>query len=231
MKRGDNMAYILIFFEGILTFISPCLLPMLPLYISYLAGSNAGTGSGSSIKNALGFILGFTVIFVSLGAFMGTLGVFLASYDRIISVISGIIMIILGLNFMDVIRIPLLNTGRGIEIRESKGGFFHSALFGMVFSLSWTPCVGTFLGSALMMAATSGGIHIGALMLLVYSLGLGIPFILSALLIDQIRNYFSFIKKHYRIVNIISGSFLILTGILMLSGVFETLLRLINPIG
>ena len=86
------------------------------------------------------------------------------------------------------------------------------------------------LGSALMMAATSGGIHIGALML-VYSLGLGIPFILSALLIDQIRNYFSFIKKHYRIVNIISGSFLILTGILMLSGVFETLLRLINPIG
>jgi len=221
------LVYLILFLEGILTFISPCLLPMIPLYISYLAGSGR-SGDRSSIVNAIGFVIGFTSVFVSLGAFMGTVGTFLLSYSRIVDVICGIIMLVLGLNFTGIIRIPVLNSGKGADYYSKKRGFFPSVLFGMVFSVSWTPCVGTFLGSALMMAASSGGALKGTFMLLVYSFGLGIPFLLSALLIDQVKGTFDFIKKHYKAVTVISGALLIIVGVLMISGLFGSLLRYLS---
>jgi cytochrome c-type biogenesis protein len=203
---------------------------MIPVYLSYIAGSNSSLSRRSSAKNAFGFVLGFTVVFVTMGAFMGTLGVFLASYSHIVSIIAGIVMILLGLSFMDIIRIPFFNIQRGRDLGNNPGGFFRSVLFGIVFSISWTPCVSTFLGSALMIAASSGGVFKGIIMLLTYSLGLGIPFLLSALLLDELKSSFDFIKRHLRVISIISGVFLIIIGLLMISGIFGAFLRILSAI-
>lgn len=222
------MIYLILFLEGILTFISPCLLPMLPVYLSYLAGSDSAFRKNATVKNAAGFVLGFSIVFVILGAFMGTLGVFLANYSRIVNIIAGFIMILLGLSFMGVIRIPFFSSRSNIEIKRDSAGFFQSVLFGIVFSISWTPCVGAFLGSALMMAASTGGVFKGIVMLLVYSLGLGIPFMLSAILMDQLKSSFDFIKRHYKGISTASGIFLIIIGLLMIFGIFGSFLRLLS---
>ena len=215
------MQYLISFFEGILTFISPCLLPMLPVYISYFAGGEAD--SKKTCRNALGFILGFTLLFTAMGALAGTLGSFLSKYQIAVNIVTGLIVIFFGLNFMGVIK---LNLFRGSSRMQTGNlGFFSSVLFGMVFSVGWTPCVGAFLGSALMLASQQGHVAEGTLMLLAYSLGLGIPFLLSAVLIDQLKGAFNFIKRHYNVVNFICGGLLILIGILMATGVLNEFLQ------
>ena len=215
------MQYLISFFEGILTFISPCLLPMLPVYISYFAGGEAD--SKKTFRNALGFILGFTILFTAMGALAGTLGSFLSQYQTAVNVVSGLIVIFFGLNFMGVIKLNLFKGSS--RMQAGNLGFFSSVLFGMVFSVGWTPCVGAFLGSALMLASQQGHVVEGTLMLLAYSLGLGIPFLLSAVLIDQLKGTFNFIKRHYTVVNVVCGSLLILIGILMATGVLNDFLQ------
>lgn len=222
------MDFFIAFLEGIITFISPCLLPMLPIYISYFAGQTHQDNKYATIINALGFVLGFTVIFVLLGAFAGSIGSFLMEYNTIVNVIGGIIIIIFGLNFMNVLSIPFLNTNHQISLDHSRTGFFAAMLFGIVFSIGWTPCVGTFLGSALMMAASSGDTLKGILMLLSFSLGLGIPFVISALLIERLKSTFDFIKRHYQLINRISGGVLIVIGLLMATGLLGYLLSLLT---
>ena len=215
------MQYLISFFEGILTFISPCLLPMLPVYISYFAGGEAN--SKKTFANALGFILGFTILFTAMGALAGTLGSFLTKYQTAVNVISGLIVIFFGLNFMGLIKLNLFKGSA--RMRTGNLGFVSSLVFGMVFSVGWTPCVGAFLGSALMLASQQGHVLEGTLMLLSYSLGLGIPFLLSAVLIDQLKGAFNFIKRHYTVINYICGGLLILIGVLMATGVLNTFLR------
>lgn len=215
------MQYLISFFEGILTFISPCLLPMLPVYLSYFAGGEAN--SKKTLKNALGFILGFTVLFTAMGALAGTLGSFLSKYQTAVNIISGLIVVFFGLNFMGVIKLNLFKGTSRMQTGEL--GFFSSVLFGVIFSVGWTPCVGAFLGSALMLASQQGHVVEGTLMLLSYSLGLGIPFLLSAVLIDQLKGAFNFIKRHYTLINYICGGLLILIGILMATGVLNDFLR------
>ena len=215
------MQYIISFFEGILTFISPCLLPMLPVYISYFAGGQQN--SKKTLWNALGFILGFTVVFTAMGALAGTLGSFLSKYQIVVNIVSGLIVIFFGLNFMGIIKLNLFKGSA--RMQTGNLGFFSSLLFGMVFSIGWTPCVGAFLGSALMLASQQGHVLEGTLMLLSYSLGLGIPFLLSAVLIDQLKGAFNFIKRHYTVINYICGGLLILIGILMATGVLNDFLR------
>jgi cytochrome c-type biogenesis protein len=222
------MDYLLLFLEGIITFISPCLLPMIPIYISYLAGQGNEEKRTSTVINSVGFVLGFTVVFVLLGAFAGTAGSFLKEYGTIINIICGIIVILFGLNFMGVIRIPLLNTNRQLEMKEFKAGFGSSVLFGMIFSIGWTPCVGAFLGSALMLAASSQNVTKAVIMLLCFSAGLGVPFIFSALLIDKLKTAFDFIKRNYQVINIISGSILVIVGILMATGLMGYFLALLT---
>ena len=218
------MQYILLFLEGMITFISPCLLPMLPIYVSYFAGDGE-RDTRRVIKNALGFILGFTVVFVTLGALAGTVGQLLKQYAVIVNIVTGLIVIFFGLNFLGVFK---LNIFKGAKFSGAKKlGFFSSLLFGVVFSIGWTPCVGAFLGSALMIAANQGHVVEGMLMLLVYSLGLGIPFFISALLIDRLKGAFSFIKKHYNVINIVSGVLLVVVGLLMATGLFSKLLSML----
>lgn len=222
------MEFFIAFLEGIITFISPCLLPMLPIYISYFAGQTHPDNKYTALINALGFVLGFTVIFVLLGAFAGSIGSFLMAYNTMVNIIGGIIIIIFGLNFMDVLNIPFLNTNRQMNLNHSRTGFFAAMLFGIVFSIGWTPCVGAFLGSALMMAASSGDTLKGILMLLSFSLGLGIPFVVSALLIERLKSTFDFIKRHYQLINRISGGVLIIIGLLMATGLLGYLLSLLT---
>ncbi|MGV8905422.1 MAG: cytochrome c biogenesis CcdA family protein [Acetobacterium sp.] len=222
------MDYLISFLEGIITFISPCLLPMLPVYISYFAGQTSNGKKHSAIINAIGFVLGFTFVFILLGAFAGGIGSFLRAYSTPVNIVTGIIVILFGLNFMALIQIPLLNKNRQLNIKTVQLGFLSSLLFGVVFSIGWTPCVGAFLGSALMLAASSGESIKGILMLLCFSLGLGIPFIASAILIERLKSTFDFIKKHYRIINLISGSFLVIIGIMMATGLMGYFLSLLT---
>ncbi len=219
------MQYFISFLEGIITFISPCLLPMLPIYISYFAGGQE-RNTKKTVKNALGFILGFTVVFVLMGALAGTFGRLLNQHKTIVNMITGLIVVFFGLNFLGVFKIELF---KGTTFAKTENlGFFSSLLFGVVFSIGWTPCVGAFLGSALMLAASQGQVMQGVMMLLLYSLGLGIPFFISAILIDKLRGAFAFIKRNYRIINIICGGLLILVGVLMATGLFGRFLSLLS---
>ena len=217
------MQYIIAFLEGIITFISPCLLPMLPIYISYFAGGGERSVR-KTLTGALGFVTGFSIIFVILGALAGTVGSFLRSHQTAVNIVSGLIVIFFGLNFLGVFHINLFRGSKRNVIKEEMN-FFSALVFGVIFSLGWTPCVGAFLGSALMLASQQGHVVEGTLMLLAYSLGLGIPFLLSAVLIDQLKGAFNFIKRHYTVVNIVCGSLLILIGILMATGVLNDFLQ------
>jgi len=222
------MDYLISFLEGIITFISPCLLPMLPIYISYFSGDNSTGKKKIGVTNAIGFVLGFTFVFMLLGAFAGSVGSFLREYKTAVNIVSGAIVILFGLNFMEVIRVPFINTTRQLKMKAFKVGFLSSVLFGIIFSIGWTPCVGAFLGSALMLAASSGGSLKGIFMLFSFSLGLGIPFIASAILIDQLKSTFDFIKKNYRVINLISGGLLVLFGLLMATGLMGYFLSLLT---
>ncbi|MDI3536150.1 MAG: cytochrome c biogenesis CcdA family protein [Eubacteriaceae bacterium] len=222
------MEYLIAFLEGMITFISPCLLPMLPVYISFLAGQQDDNKKSQTLVNAFGFVLGFTLVFVLLGAFSASLGQWLSHYSSQVNLIAGLVVILFGLQFMGILKIPLLNRSVKLDHSIKNVHFLSAILFGMIFSIGWTPCVGAFLGSALMLAASSGQTLKGMLMLLSFSLGMGIPFILSALVIDQLKAAFDFIKKHYQLINRISGAFLILIGILMATGLFNSFLSILT---
>ena len=150
------MQYFIAFLEGVVTFISPCLLPMLPVYVSYFAGGEE-KNTGKTVKNALGFILGFTAVFVSLGALAGSVGQLLSRHQVAVNLLTGLVVIFFGLYFLGVFRLDFF---RGIGFRKTgELGFFSALLFGIVFSVGWTPCVGAFLGSALMLAASRGHVR------------------------------------------------------------------------
>jgi len=219
------MQYFVSFLEGIITFISPCLLPMLPIYVSYFAGGSE-RNTGKTVRNVLGFILGFTAVFVSLGALAGTVGHLLTEYKTAVNIVTGIVVIFFGLNFLGVFKLELFKGSKGIN--KSDLGFLSSFLFGVVFSIGWTPCVGAFLGSALLLAASRAHVIEGVVMLLLYSLGLGIPFFISALLIDKLKGAFGFVKKNYKVINTVCGCLLVLVGILMATGLFGKLISLLS---
>jgi cytochrome c-type biogenesis protein len=230
--RGVTVQYFVLFLEGVITFISPCLLPMLPVYVSYFAG---GQGErGSAVANALGFVAGFTVVFTAMGAFAGTIGALLRQHQTAVNIVTGAVVVLLGLNFLGVLPFALPGSaasGRlGGRISGRTGPMF-SVLFGIAFSISWTPCVSAFLGSALMMASSRGSALHGVLLLLCFSAGLGIPFLASAVLIDRLKSTFGLIKRNYRVISAVSGIFLVAVGAAMMTGLFGRIMpRLLNII-
>jgi len=211
--------YIILFLEGIITFISPCLLPLLPVYVSYYAGGEAK--KGKVLKNSLGFVLGFTVVFVALGAFAGAIGSFFLAHGRIVNLVTGGIVILIGLNFLGVVDLPIFRGRKGLQLAGAGGKvltFPGAVAFGVVFSVAWMPCVSTFLGAALVRASQQGSVIEGMTMLFIFSMGLGLPFIICSLLIDQLKGAFAFIKRNYRFINILAGGLLVVMGILMMMG-------------
>jgi len=213
------MTYLITFTEGMITFISPCLLPMLPIYFSYLGGSDR-TDRRALLKNAVGFVLGFTMMFILLGAFSGQLGHLLRAYQRQVNLFCGLIVLLCGLSYLGVFAFPQFKKIT-LKINENRFSWLKSVLFGLIFSISWTPCVGTFLASALMLAASQSSMIEGMLLLACYSLGLAVPMLLSALLLEQLREAFDWIKQHYHLINRICGILLVIVGILMAAGILS----------
>ena len=205
------MEYVITFIEGIASFISPCILPVIPIYISYFATESKSMKR--SIINSLGFVLGFSIIFMLLGVFAGSFGSVVHQYADYINILFGLFLVIIGLNYIGLLFIKFLNKTKGSKQKNKNLHFITSLLFGMIFSLSWTPCVGAFLSSALILASTTGSVLKGASLLLVYSLGLAIPFVVTTIFLERLKKTFDFIKKHYNIINKISGSILILSGL------------------
>lgn len=223
----DFMVLGLLFFEGVLTFISPCILPMFPVFLMYLSNESQKKGK-DLILNILGFILGFTLVFVALGATATALGSLLSQNRVLLQRIGGVVIILFGLHMGGFVRIPLLDYQRGLQMKTETSGFFSALIFGVVFSFGWSPCLGTFLGAALILAADAGTLGIGMFYLFVFSMGLGLPFLLTGILFSKLEQAFHFIKKHYTLITRISGIFLIVVGLLMAFNLFGYYQRFFN---
>lgn len=200
------MNILLTFIEGLISFVSPCMLPMLPVYVAYFSADEAGRSK--TFARAVSFTIGFTVVFVALGVFAGSLGAALAAHRAAVNGVCGLAVVLFGLGYLGLFRLPF----SGLKGGRNPTSVFSAFVFGLVYSVSLTPCVGAFLGAALMQAASEGGAIRGALLLLAYSLGLGVPFVVSALMLGKLGTAFAFIKKRYNIINPICGGVLIVFG-------------------
>lgn len=229
-KEVVDMEYFLLFLEGIITFISPCIFPLLPLYISYFVGGNEDNAKSkyNTLVNSLGFVLGFTIVFTLLGTLAGTFGAFIKEQSVVINILGGFIVILFGANYMGIFKIPFLQRSLNVNIEIKTFKFLSSILFGMIFAIGWTPCVGTFLGTALMIAVNSQNMLKGTIMLLIYSIGLGIPFVICAILIDKLKETFNFIKRNYKVINMISGIILVIIGGSIMTGYLNKILSLLT---
>lgn len=206
----------LTFLEGLMAFISPCILPLLPVYVLYLTGNDGEPGRWKLLRSTLGFVLGFTLLFVALGATASGLGSVLSSHRVFLQRAAGVIVLLFGINYLGLLKIPLLNRSRGLRREAGAVGFGASVLFGAAFAFSWTPCLTAFLGTALLFAANLKTMYQGMGLLFVFSLGLAIPFLVTALLWNQLKGTVSWIKNNYQIVQIVSGGLLIVIGLWML---------------
>ena len=206
------MEFLFTFLEGIASFISPCVLPMLPIYISYFAGKEDSKTS-RALLNSIGFVIGNTIIFILFAIIASYAGALALRIQKYIKILFGVVIIILGLNYIGILKIKFLNKEIRIKKKIDDFTFFKTILFGMMFSISWTPCIGSFLGSALLLIANKQNILQGILLMLVYSIGFGIPFIISAVLIEKLKNFYNLIKKNYKTIKIISGIILIVMGV------------------
>jgi cytochrome c-type biogenesis protein len=213
------------FLSGLLSFFSPCILPLVPSYLIFISGITfddyTGLQPGKYRKivliHSLAFIVGFSFVFVALGISSSALGRLLSSYQVYVMRIGGFILIILGLYYLDIIKMPFLNREKVFHLKEKPVGLFGSFIIGVTFSLGWTPCVGPALSSILIIASTAENIWEGIYLLGLYSLGLAIPFLISALLFDQL---FGLLKKYSSIVKYsmkFLGVLFIVIGILFFS--------------
>lgn len=207
------MTVFMVLLEGMLAFLSPCILPTLPVYLMYLAGKEEEKSRKTLVVNTLGFILGFTIVFVLLGATASGLSRLLLRNKLLVQRVSGVVILLFGLHYMGVLRIGFLNREKRFAANTKDLNFTGAMLFGMAFSFGWSPCIGTFLGSALMLAANTNTIFSGVFLLFVFSMGLGIPFFLATLIFDQLKGAFDFVKRHFALITKLSGVFLVAIGL------------------
>ncbi len=214
------------FIAGVLAFISPCILPLIPVYISLM--SSRAIYRNGSVKiserlyiflNSIFFVLGFSIVFIVLGSTATIIGQALQNYSGLIARIGGIILIIFGLQYMGLFRIPFLNMEKKFKIPSSlKTGYAGSFIMGIIFSFGWVPCVGMILSGILLLASQLETLLQGVLLLAVFSLGLGIPFMLTGIFIGFFSNFLKRINRHLNVVSIISGVLLVILGIIFITG-------------
>ena len=198
---------------------SPCLLPLLPLYVTYFAAGQHNRRR--TLFNALGFVLGFALVFTVLGAFAGTLGMLVLRHRPWVNIIGGLIVVALGLSFLGLFRLPFLHKLQPKRVNTQDMRFGKSVVFGLTFAATLTPCAGPMLGIALMQAAQAGGTLRGMLLLLVYALGMGLPLVACAMLMDTLKGVLAFLRRHQNKIHRASGILLILLGIAMAFGLLE----------
>ena len=210
------MEYLLTFLEGFASFISPCILPLVPVYISYFMGSQAENKISKTLINSIFFVLGSSIIFILLAVLASTFGILVAENIKIIKTTFAILLIFLGLDYIGIIRIkwPIISSKLSFDTRDLN--ILKSFVFGIFFSISHTPCTGAFLASAILLIVKEQNLAKGVFLMSLYALGLGLPFIISALIIEKMKTIFNFIKKHYLVFKIISGVILIVTGLYLL---------------
>lgn len=209
----------LAFGAGVLSFFSPCILPLIPAYIMYITGVSVEEDLKKkrllALTKTLGFVLGFTIIFIIMGSSASFIGKVFIRNREIFSKISGIIIIIFGLNMMGVLNLKFINFNRSVKAPKKMTYWFSSILMGMAFAAGWTPCFGPVLASILIYAGGTGTVSKGVLLLLVYSIGMGIPFILTALFINVFVNLLERAEKILKYLPMISGIIMVVFGLLI----------------
>ena len=217
---------------GVLSFISPCVLPLVPPYLGFLAGvsmeelTGKGDEKAASLKvftSALAFVAGFSTVFVTLGASASFIGQFITQYIEVLGYIAGVLIIIMGLHFLGVFRIGLLYREARVHVERKPAGLIGAYLIGLAFAFGWTPCVGPILSAILFVAGSESTVGKGALLLSAYALGLGIPFLLAAVFAGPFIHAMSRFRRYMGVVEKVMGGVLVLTGIMFLTGQFATL--------
>jgi cytochrome c-type biogenesis protein len=227
--ESQSVTVVLAFGAGVLSFLSPCVLPLVPVYLGYLTGSTIGGEKAPKritvLLHALSFGLGFSLVFVLLfGLSVGYLGRFLADLAPILVKIGGLLLIVFGLHTAGLIQIPFLVMERRMEVSMgSSPTYLRSIVVGMTFAAGWTPCVGPLLGAILTLAFDAQSVWPAVFLLIAYSLGLSLPFLLAALLLTTATGWLRQLNRHLHIVSVVSGVFLIVIGLLLLTGTFQSL--------
>jgi len=226
----DNLLFAAAFLEGMASFLSPCVLPLIPAYMTYLTGQSLEVLSKDRqsfrnlLWNSLAFILGFSLVFVALGAAATSLGKYLLRHQAVIRKGSGVLIVFFGLFHTGLIPIAFLNYERRLQIPSRAPSLLTSFFIGLAFSFGWTPCIGPVLSSILIMAGNAKTVFSGILLLAIYSLGLGLPFFLMALGVRFAFKYLQVLRRHMKTVKIISGLLLIAIGIMVYFNGFAFLL-------
>ncbi|MBI4887418.1 MAG: cytochrome c biogenesis protein CcdA [Acidobacteria bacterium] len=248
----ENVTLLAAFGAGLLSFISPCVLPLIPGYLSYVSGLSldemrgtavpAGAPAGAAVATvlpsaarrqavlaSLAFILGFSLVFIALGASASAIGQFLTARLRLLSRIAGAIIIVFGLHTMGVLRIEWLYQEKRVQTTQRPVGLLGAGLVGIAFAFGWTPCLGPILAGILAIAATRDTVADGVQLLAVYSLGLGVPFLATALAIERFFAAFAKIRRHYHKIEIASGGLLVAIGVLIFTNRFTIIAQWLTP--
>jgi cytochrome c-type biogenesis protein len=211
----------LAFVAGLLSFLSPCVLPLVPSYLAYVGGS-AGARRGAALRSSLFFVLGFSLVFVGLGASASLLGELLSAYRRELTVAGGVLIIFFGVVMLGV-RLPFLQRDARLRFSGETRTPVGAVLLGMAFAAGWTPCIGPVLGATLTLAGTSGSLRQGVALLAVYALGLALPFVLAAVMLESFTRFSSRFRHLLPWVERLSGVILVVAGVMLLSGSYTAL--------
>ena len=226
-------AVTLTFVAGLASFLSPCVLPLVPLYLAQLVGQSVYQSTGeeedrparlTTFLHAMAFVSGFTLAFISLGATASTLGGFLKIHQFLLRQVGGVLLVIIGLHMIGLLKIPFLYRQKRFSYRPNRPSYPASFLIGLIFAIGWTPCVGLILGPILVLAANATTLRQGVMLLLFYSLGLGIPFLLMGLGLDRLGRLLKWLKPHLGKIEIVTGIAMIVAGLL----IFFNLLPYLN---
>ncbi|MFZ5968643.1 MAG: cytochrome c biogenesis CcdA family protein [Bacillota bacterium] len=218
---SENLSNLVVFIEGLASFASPCVLPLLPVYLGYLAGTSIEEMENSPkrrrmlVLNAVAFVIGLSLVFILLGATASVIGKFVYTYGEQLRKISGVIMIIFGLHHAGILKIRYFDYEKRMALKDTSPSFFNALLLGITFSFGWTPCIGPILGSVLMLAGNTETIIEGMGLLAVYSMGMSVPFIAAALMVNLFMEHTRKIFKYFKLIKLVSGVLLIIMGILI----------------
>jgi cytochrome c-type biogenesis protein len=235
---SDNVSLIAAFVAGFLSFISPCVLPLIPGYVSFVSGVSLEDMRGDAavaaarrhvIITSLFFVLGFSLVFIALGATASAVGGFLFRQQPILAKIAGVLLVIFGLHTMGVFRIGFLETEKRMQANTKPAGAVGAILVGIAFAFGWSPCIGPILGGIMALAASKETVGEGVQLLAVYSAGLGIPFLLTSIAINQFFAFSKRIRRHYHTIELVSGGLLVAIGVLIFTNQFTIIVRYLQP--
>jgi cytochrome c-type biogenesis protein len=236
---NQSVSLLAAFAAGFLSFVSPCVLPLIPGYISFVSGASMDEmrgGGGAAVTSraqifftSLAFVIGFSIVFIALGASATAVGKFMFARLPLLSKIAGVILIIFGLHTMGVFRLAFLDAEKRVHTQRKPAGPLGAMLVGVAFAFGWTPCIGPILGGILAIAGSKNSVSEGVTLLAVYSLGLGIPFLITSLAINQFFAATKRIRKYYHAIEVTSGALIVAIGVLILTGQLTIITRYLQP--